>query len=47
LQEFGETVRDETDLEKLTGRLVEVVQETMQPESISVWVNDGKRRADG
>jgi hypothetical protein len=38
LQEFGETVRDETDLENLTGRLIEVVSETMQPKSVSVWL---------
>ena len=38
LQEFAQTVRDETDLEKLTARLVEVVNETMQPKSVSVWL---------
>lgn len=38
LQEFGETVRDETDLDKLTAELVNVVQETMQPKSVSVWL---------
>jgi hypothetical protein len=45
LSEFGETVRDETDLDKLTARLVEVVNDTMQPESVSVWLNtQGKAR---
>jgi hypothetical protein len=38
LQEFAKTVRDETDLGKLTGRLIEVVDETMQPRSVSVWL---------
>lgn len=38
LAEFAATVRDETDLDKLTARLVEVVDETMQPEGISVWL---------
>jgi hypothetical protein len=38
LQKFAETVRDETDLEKLTAELVNVVQETMQPTSVSVWL---------
>ncbi|HLB45555.1 MAG TPA: hypothetical protein VJL59_00885 [Anaerolineales bacterium] len=38
LAEFAATCRDETDLEKLTARLVEVVQETMQPENISLWL---------
>lgn len=38
LNDFAETVRDETDLEKLTGRLIDVVQETMEPRSLSVWL---------
>ena len=38
LQKFAETVRDETDLEKLTAELLNVVQETMQPTRVSVWL---------
>ncbi|HLB50370.1 MAG TPA: hypothetical protein VJL59_25385, partial [Anaerolineales bacterium] len=38
IAEFAATCRDETDLDKLTARLVEVVQETMQPESVSLWL---------
>ena len=38
IAEFAATARDETDLDKLTARLVEVVQETMQPESVSLWL---------
>lgn len=38
LQKFSELVRDETDLDKLTGGLMQVVDETMQPKSISVWL---------
>lgn len=38
LNDYATTVRDETDLEKLTGRLIEVVNETMQPQSVSVWL---------
>ncbi len=34
------TCRDVTDLDKLTARLVEVVDETMQPESVSLWLKD-------
>ena len=43
LQQFGEAVRDETDLDKLTGELVHVVQETMQPRSMSLWLKRDKR----
>lgn len=44
LQKFAVTVRDETDLEKLTSELVNVVNETMQPKSVSVWLKDAKRK---
>ncbi|MCI0354590.1 MAG: hypothetical protein L0099_06065, partial [Acidobacteria bacterium] len=40
LAEFAATCRDETDLDILTTRLVEVGNETMQPESISLWLKD-------
>lgn len=43
LSDFATTVRDETDLEKLTGRLMQVVDETMQPRSVSVWLKRGTR----
>ena len=44
LQKFSETVRDETDIDKLTNELVNVVQETMQPKSVSVWLKkEGKK----
>ena len=38
LTQFAVTARDETDLDALTGELARVVQETMQPESVSVWL---------
>ncbi|MBL8046429.1 MAG: hypothetical protein JNL09_07810 [Anaerolineales bacterium] len=38
LAEFAATCRDETDLDKLTARLVEVIDETLQPEKVSVWI---------
>jgi hypothetical protein len=44
IAEFGATCRDETDLDKLTARLVEVVQETMQPESVSLWLKDSNAK---
>ena len=38
IADFAATCRDETDLDKLTARLVEVVQETMQPTHVSLWL---------
>jgi hypothetical protein len=46
LQGFAATARDETDLDRLTAELVRVIQETMEPESVSVWlrpVSDERR----
>ena len=40
IADFAATCRDETDLDKLTARLVEVVDETMQPESVTLWLKD-------
>jgi hypothetical protein len=42
LAQFAVTARDETDMEALTAELVHVVQETMQPEQISVWLKPVK-----
>ncbi|HEX7588893.1 MAG TPA: hypothetical protein VF478_11300, partial [Anaerolineae bacterium] len=38
LARFAATARDETDLDNLTARLVEVVEETMQPALASLWL---------
>lgn len=38
LNDFANTVRDETDLEKLTVRLMQVVDDTMQPKTVSIWL---------
>ncbi len=40
LAAFGATMRDEVDLNKLTERLVQVVEETMQPAYVSLWLKD-------
>ena len=40
LADFAATVRDETDLDRLTGELARVIQETMQPEHVSVWLRE-------
>lgn len=38
LEAFATTVRNETDLDALTAELVRVIQEAMEPESVSVWL---------
>jgi hypothetical protein len=38
LEKFGRTARDETDMERLTAEFLSVVQETMQPEKITLWL---------
>jgi hypothetical protein len=40
LAAFGATARDETDLDALTGELVRVVDETVQPEFVGLWLRD-------
>jgi len=37
---FGATARDETNLDALTGELLRVVDDTMQPESVGLWLRD-------
>jgi hypothetical protein len=44
LEDFAETARNETDLEALTGKLVEVVSQTMQPDQVNVWLAKPGRR---
>lgn len=43
LSEFAGTLRDETDLDKLTAELVRVIQQTMQPEFVTMWLIDPPR----
>ena len=38
VESFGEGLREEVDLSTLSDRLVAVVEETMQPEKVSLWL---------
>ena len=42
LARFAATARDETDLDALTAELLRVIQETMEPESVSLWLRPGE-----
>jgi hypothetical protein len=43
LDAFAARARDEVELEKLTGYLVEVVQETMQPQMVDIWLKEDRK----
>ena len=43
LAAFSATVRDEVELEKLTAELINVVDETMGPKSVSLWLRRTER----
>lgn len=38
LEGFAHIARDETDLEQLTDELLRVIQETMEPEFVGIWL---------
>jgi hypothetical protein len=44
LEAFSATLRQEVNLSTLTGQLVFVVTDTMQPEHVSLWLRDAERR---
>jgi hypothetical protein len=45
LAAFAATARDETDLDALTAELLCVVDETMQPEFVGLWLRDPQARS--
>lgn len=45
LARFAETARDETDRVMLTAVLVGVIQETVQPERVTLWLNQNEKEA--
>ncbi len=42
LAAFSSTVRNETDLERLTAELIRVVEETVQPAQVVLWLGEPK-----
>jgi hypothetical protein len=47
LEAFSSTLRNEVDLSKLREQLLDVVQETMQPEHVSLWLRKPARVGEG
>ena len=45
LAAFSAHLRDEVDLDRLTSQLVTVVEETLQPVQVSLWLRDDGRRS--
>jgi hypothetical protein len=39
LARFAQTAQDEVDMDILSGELVTIIQETMEPESTTLWIN--------
>lgn len=43
LSQFAITARDQVDLDALSAELTNVIQETLQPESVTLWLSSGSR----
>ena len=44
MADFNATLRQEVDLDQLRTQLLAVVQETMQPAHLSLWLRQSPRR---
>jgi hypothetical protein len=42
LARFAQTTRDEVDMEALQAELLRVIEETLQPESVAIWLKQGR-----
>jgi hypothetical protein len=47
IESFSTTLRQEVDLDKLREQLLAVVQETMQPVHVSLWLRLPERHTEG
>jgi hypothetical protein len=43
LAQFAQTARDEVEMDNLTTELLSTIQETMQPEQLSLWLSSDQR----
>jgi len=46
LEEFSAKLRDERDIDTLNSELLSTVQETMQPEHVSLWLREPERKVE-
>jgi hypothetical protein len=44
LAQFAQTARDEVEMDVLQAELLRVVQETLQPEGVTLWLKQEKGR---